>query len=157
MTFITGMQKIAETDLSEPNYSFDLLGAWRNDEGFYLGTDSGCSCPIPWESHTTDDLTGPLTLDQAVEESVSLWIISGKYDESGFNEYLHALVESFTTELDIRLIAKNSLDIMRYNARYVRDSDGVEWIREYMGDDFVSEGKEPIDEYGLKYPVEVLG
>lgn len=61
-----------EIHLSEPDYSFDLLGIWEEDGGFFIATDSGCSCPSPWESHTKDDLTGPLTLDQLAEEATSL-------------------------------------------------------------------------------------
>lgn len=59
-------------ELSGEEYSFDYLGIWVESEGIYLSTDSGCSCPMPWESHTLDDLTGPLTREQAYEESTSL-------------------------------------------------------------------------------------
>lgn len=61
-----------EIDLSEPNYSFDLLGIWQEPDGFFIATDSGCSCPSPWESHTEGDLTGPLTMAQLTEEATSL-------------------------------------------------------------------------------------
>jgi hypothetical protein len=68
-----GLRKIAEADLSEPDYSFDILAVWADANGFYLGTDSGCSCPSPFEDYAgRDDMTGPLTLEQALEEATNL-------------------------------------------------------------------------------------
>ena len=60
-------------DLADLDYEFDILGVDIREDGIYLGTDSGCSCPSPWENHTKDDFTGPLTVEQAREEAVSLW------------------------------------------------------------------------------------
>jgi len=54
------------------SYEFSLVGVIKGDDGYYLSTDSGCSCPTPWESHTRDDWTGPLTAEQAKEEATSL-------------------------------------------------------------------------------------
>lgn len=68
-----GFEYVGVIELSEPCYSFDLLAVLKNDEGYYLSTDSGCSCPSPWESHTVADFTGPLTAEQAREEATSLW------------------------------------------------------------------------------------
>lgn len=156
MTFITGKQKITEADLREPDYSFDIIGAWRDDRGFYLGTDSGCSCPSPWESHTAEDLTGPLTLDQAVEESVSLWTNAGKYDEAGFKDYLNALTQSFLTTLDTRYIAHDYDWDTVGKALGVIDVNGVEWSRLSVGVDFESAAGVIVDEYSLSYPVEIV-
>lgn len=58
--------------LEDEPWQFYYLGVWERNEGFYLSTDSGCSCPTPWESHTEDDLTGPLTWEQVKEEARSL-------------------------------------------------------------------------------------
>lgn len=78
MNHIKGREFITQVHLEDEPYQFDVIGLWRDAEGrFYLGTDSGCSCPMPWESHTEDDLTGPLTLDQVAEETISLWRTSG--------------------------------------------------------------------------------
>ena len=60
-------------NLSYPDYAFNILGVDIREDGIYLGTDSGCSCPIDWENHTKDDFTGPLTVEQAREEAMSLW------------------------------------------------------------------------------------
>ena len=49
---------IGDIDLREPDYSFDLLRFWvRKSDGMVLyATDSGCSCPIPFEETTVGEL-----------------------------------------------------------------------------------------------------
>lgn len=49
---------IGEVDLSEPDYSFDLLRFYvRKHDGMVLyATDSGCSCPSPFEDTRVGDL-----------------------------------------------------------------------------------------------------
>lgn len=88
------LEKVAEADLSEPNYSFDILVAWRDEKGYYLGTDSGCSCPTPFEDYIgRQDMTGPLTAEQAREESISLKKNSydPEYDNEAFDKFLEAI------------------------------------------------------------------
>lgn len=89
------LTEVGEADLSEPNYSFDLIGAWKDpDGGIYLSTDSGCSCPTPWEDHRQiEDFTGPLTVEQAVEEAESLWsgAYGGGYDRPSFDIFLEQI------------------------------------------------------------------
>lgn len=49
----------AELELTEPDYSFDILMVWRHaeDDGLYWMNDSGCSCPSPFEDYNSvDDL-----------------------------------------------------------------------------------------------------
>lgn len=90
-----GLTPVAEIELAEPDYSFDVLGVWKDTDGaYYLSTDSGCSCPTPWENHTKDDLTGPLTAEQTREEATSLWETSygGRYDPDAFAEAMRLIV-----------------------------------------------------------------
>jgi hypothetical protein len=48
-----GLTTIAELDDSEANYSFDMVVAWRHEDGsIYWQQDSGCSCPSPFEDYT---------------------------------------------------------------------------------------------------------
>ena len=49
---------IGDIDLSEPDYSFDLLRFYvRKSDGMVLyATDSGCSCPSPFEDTTVAEL-----------------------------------------------------------------------------------------------------
>jgi hypothetical protein len=86
-----GLTMVAEHDLTEPCWSFDLLVAWRDSTGIYLGTDSGCSCPTPFENYAgKGDMTGPLTTGQALEEASSLKGAS-TYDIEGFNRFIQAI------------------------------------------------------------------
>lgn len=87
-----GLTYVGEADLSEPDYSFDLVGIWKNDDGFYLGTDSGCSCPTPWENYgALSDFTGPLTKEQAIEEATNLWKGQREYDPAQFANFIESI------------------------------------------------------------------
>jgi len=67
-----GVQLVGELALSDTPYAFYILGVVKDGQGYYLSTDSGCSCPSPWESHTMGDFTGPMTAVQAREEIQNL-------------------------------------------------------------------------------------
>jgi len=67
-----GLTRLDTIELDNEAYSFNLLGLWKGEDGYYLATDSGCSCPTPWESTTREELTGPLTANDATEEATSL-------------------------------------------------------------------------------------
>lgn len=57
-----GLTVVAEAELSEPFYSFDIAMVWYHEESksFYVAQDSGCSCPSPFENfETLSNLTGP--------------------------------------------------------------------------------------------------
>ena len=78
--------------LANLSYEFDILGVDIREDGIYLGTDSGCSCPLYWENYTKDDFTGPLTVEQAREEALSLW--ENTYDRRRVD------LAEFVSELD---------------------------------------------------------
>ena len=60
-------------ELSGADYSFNLVYIFKKDNGYYLATDSGCSCPMPLENYSDiNDFTGPLSLEDAVEEVTNL-------------------------------------------------------------------------------------
>lgn len=85
-----GYEPTYAINLSFVDYGFDLLGIDIREDGIYLGTDSGCSCPTPWENHTEDDFTGPLTPEQAIEEAMELWRHSS--DDKHSRKHFEALV-----------------------------------------------------------------
>lgn len=90
-----GLELVAMVELAEPDYSFDLMGIWKGAEGYYLATDSGCSCPSPFENYNDiGDLTGPLTAEQAEEEATTLWSesYSGGYDPEEFASAMALIV-----------------------------------------------------------------
>ena len=84
-------------DLADLDYEFDILGVDIREDGIYLGTDSGCSCPSPWENHTKDDFTGPLTAEQAREEAMSLWENAYEAYRVDLAEFSAALDEALST------------------------------------------------------------
>lgn len=44
---------VADMEWSEPCYDFDQTVAWKDKEGnLYWASDSGCSCPMPFEDYT---------------------------------------------------------------------------------------------------------
>ena len=83
-------------NLADLLYEFDILGVDIREDGIYLGTNSGCSCPSYWENHTKDDFTGPLTVEQAREEAMSLW--ENTYDPRAERDvFVSALDEALRT------------------------------------------------------------
>ena len=83
--------------LSYPDYAFNILGVDIREDGIYLGTDSGCSCPLYWENHTKDDFTGPLTAEQAREEAMSLWENTYEADRVDLAVFVSELDEALRT------------------------------------------------------------
>ena len=83
--------------LSYPDHAFNILGVDIREDGIYLGTDSGCSCPMFWENHTKDDFTGPLTVEQAREEAMSLWENTYEAGRVDLAEFIAALDEALRT------------------------------------------------------------
>lgn len=60
-----GLEIVGELEWSEPCYDFDMTVVWKEKRGTYwIGDDSGCSCPSPFEDITEkDELDGPYTKD----------------------------------------------------------------------------------------------
>ena len=84
-----GLSVLGSVELEEGDYSFYTLCVWKGVDGFYLATDSGCSCPSPFENYDgIGDLTGPLSAADAIEEATSLWQHAGSYEPDEF----HALM-----------------------------------------------------------------
>lgn len=58
-----GLEVVGEMEWSEPDYSFDMLVVWKDQRGqYWIGEDSGCSCPSPFEDiDDINELDGPYT------------------------------------------------------------------------------------------------
>jgi hypothetical protein len=85
-----GLEYVCEVYLEEPNWDFYILRVLKNEQGYWMGTDSGCSCPSPFENYNgMEDLTGPLTAEQVREEAKSLW---NGYDEPDFSSEMSKVV-----------------------------------------------------------------
>ena len=67
-----GLTMLGEIEWSEPCYDFDLTAVWVDaDKKLYWASDSGCSCPSPFEGFTSvaDAETGDFAaLEQALTE-----------------------------------------------------------------------------------------
>lgn len=61
----SGLEIVKELEDETLSYEFSKLVVWKDKEGsFYWATDSGCSCPSPFEDYVkVEDLT-KLTLDE---------------------------------------------------------------------------------------------
>ena len=59
---IPGFEVLQEIEEGGLSYEFHILALWRETAtgALFFGTDSGCSCPSPWESTSESDLT-PIT------------------------------------------------------------------------------------------------
>lgn len=75
-----GLELVGEISWHEPCYDFDLTAVWKKSRGeYYLASDSGCSCPSPFEDFTSvESLEGPMNkdslksrLDQLVKENAN--------------------------------------------------------------------------------------
>lgn len=68
-----------DLDLENEPHQFYILRVGRIREDYYLGTDSGSSCPMPFENYKAlSYYTGPLTREQAREVAESLIRVAGE-------------------------------------------------------------------------------
>jgi len=54
-----GLRTVGEVEWSEPCYDFNLTVVWQDvDTGaYYYASDSGCSCPSPFEDYDRTNIT----------------------------------------------------------------------------------------------------
>lgn len=54
-----GLEIVGEVEWSDECYQFDKTVVWRDpqSQALFVASDSGCSCPSPFESHGRDTLT----------------------------------------------------------------------------------------------------
>lgn len=91
-----GLTTVGEFDMSDGCYQFNLFVVWRDEAGtYYWGSDSGCSCPSPFETFTVSDLTAG-TSHQAAAAVQKALDDRDDYDQHGDTE---------AVELIARLVA----------------------------------------------------
>lgn len=57
----TEYTRIAEVEWDDESYEFNLTAVYRHEDGrLFVASDSGCSCPIPFDDTRESDLT-PIT------------------------------------------------------------------------------------------------
>lgn len=73
-----GLYVVVEVELAEADYSFNLLVVWKHkDTGdLYWATDSGCSCPSPFEDYGSIEQLDKLDDLRAIELELkeSSWV-----------------------------------------------------------------------------------
>lgn len=75
----SGLEKVAELDFSSGSYEFDITAVWVKKDApgkFYWASDSGCSCPSPFEDF------------HEIEQ----------FESGGFKEARNALISRFDSE-----------------------------------------------------------
>lgn len=64
-----GLTTVGTVELDDESYEFWTLLVQEKDGKFYVNTDSGCSCPSPFEQYTTMESLGkPLTAREAADK-----------------------------------------------------------------------------------------
>lgn len=68
-----GLTTIGEVNWDDESYRFDLTAVWRDASGaLYWASDSGCSCPSPFEDITALDQLATGTVDELEAELAKL-------------------------------------------------------------------------------------
>jgi hypothetical protein len=86
----SGLKEVGHIDLGG-GYEFDLLVLWvRESDGALLyGTDSGCSCPSPFEDQTVEGLTvlppGECGLDE-LDSAIKVWFAENSYRDITYSD-----------------------------------------------------------------------
>ena len=64
-----GLEQVTELSLDDTEYAFVIIGAFYDpvSGGYFVGTDSGCSCPIPWDVPLSR-LEGPMSQSEAASQ-----------------------------------------------------------------------------------------
>lgn len=81
------LETIKELVITEPDYSFDLVAAWRHvlTGRVYWAADCGCSCPSPFEEYCSLDSLTELSTENfsELEEATS-----SCYDDNARADFL---------------------------------------------------------------------
>lgn len=51
-----GLEKVLEINEKDLAYEFDMFVVWKKDDVYYWASDSGCSCPSPFENYTSVEM-----------------------------------------------------------------------------------------------------
>ena len=83
-------------DMVETFYTEDdnwsVIGVIKADDGYYVGTDGGCSCNSPWDYYEdASDFVGPMSFEDMCEEVRSFAGMYQGVDRTELDEYLESL------------------------------------------------------------------
>jgi hypothetical protein len=65
-----GLETVGEVEWDDESYAFNITAIWRDpqDGQLYLASDSGCSCPSPFEDFDGLAKLKRVTRDEAIDE-----------------------------------------------------------------------------------------
>ena len=83
---------MVETFYTYVDYDWSVIGVIKADDGYYVGTDDGCSCYSPWENYEgASDFVGPMSFDDMCAEVRSIAKMYQDVDRTELDEYLGSL------------------------------------------------------------------
>ena len=83
---------MVETFYTEEDDNWSVIGVIKADDGYYVGTDAGCSCYSPWENYEdASDFVGPMSFDDMCAEVRSIAGLYQDVDRTELDEYLGSL------------------------------------------------------------------
>lgn len=68
-----GLTEVDELNDPDASWSFDKFVVWKSEDGYYWGVDAGCSCPSPFERHTSLSYANEITSLDEFETDVKNW------------------------------------------------------------------------------------
>ena len=84
--------RMVETFYTEEGYDWSVIGVIKADDGYYVGTDCGCSCNSPWDYYEdASDFVGPMSFDDMCAEVRSIARMYNAVDRAELDEYLGSL------------------------------------------------------------------
>ena len=84
--------RMVETFYTEEDYNWSVIGVIKADDGYYVGTDCGCSCNSPWDYYEdASEFIGPMSLDDMSEEVRSLAAMYQDVDRAELEAYVRSL------------------------------------------------------------------
>ena len=99
-----GLEVVGDFDWRDCDYEFDMLVVWKEKRGrYWVGEDSGCSCPSPFEDFKgTDDLNGPYTKEE-LRKYLDYRIRERAGDGSRWGNYSMATLKKSASEILSRI------------------------------------------------------
>ena len=91
-----GLVQVTEFERTEPSWSFDTFVVWysKDNDDYYWGSDSGCSCPSPFEDFSYSE-TDSLVVNLLAAEDVL-----NDLDCGTVYQVAHAIIDSVGMSYD---------------------------------------------------------
>ena len=87
-----GLQVVGEISWDDEPYQFDLTAVWTDGDKYYWASDSGCSCPSPFESFHRGNIESGTKYDL----HNYLMQRATDYDEYRYQRLMNQIVELMT-------------------------------------------------------------